>query len=74
MDIKARILFLKKSILINDEELLHWTPWHCHRFFCKNHMCKTRSKKITKLSSDYIRMTNELDMLEYKIKTDFKSY
>lgn len=54
---------LRRDILILDEQVQYWTPWHCNKWHCKHHMCQVRYKKLAELDSKLYRLQRKLDLL-----------
>lgn len=50
---------LRRRILILEETIKSWYPWHCHDYFCEHHTCRVRSQKLNdlrySLRGNYIR-------------------
>lgn len=42
---------LRRKILILEEDLRAWLPWHCYDEYCPHHMCTVRTSKVRYLDS-----------------------
>ena len=67
MDLTERELLRK--IIILEESIDHWTPWHCRNTACRHHMCKVRSNTLHKLKTDLRRLDIRLGLVRYQKRT-----
>jgi hypothetical protein len=67
MDITERELL--KKVLILEEKIDAWYPWHCSNNRCKHHMCKVRTETLFKLENKLRVEEVNLDLLRYRKRT-----
>lgn len=54
---------LRREILILEEELDCWRPWHCHKWQCKHHMCQVRHRKMVSLDNKLYKLYSHLNSI-----------
>jgi hypothetical protein len=55
---------LRREMLILEEQVQYWLPWHCYKWDCKHHMCKVRRKKLSTLDSKLYKVHQHLRLIE----------
>lgn len=55
---------LRTKILILEEELDCWRPWHCYKWNCSHHMCKVRHRKMVNIDNKLSSLYRDLHTIE----------
>jgi hypothetical protein len=58
---------IRRELLLTEELIESWYPWHCHDWFCEHHMCRVRNQNLNKLRFNLMKLN-----VKWKVTKELK--